>query len=237
VLVKKLSGRHLKRRVLKLLQQENAEQSMNELCRLPARKVVNPLFSFLCSLNELVKWRAISAMGAVVSNLAAADPESARVIMRRFIWQLNDESGGIGWGCPEAMGDTMACSSILADEYNCILISYIRPDGNFLEHEILQRGVIWGVGRLAYRRPGLLSACGHLLIPYLLSKDATLRGLAAWAAGAVADAPIMPSLEQLATDNSRFRLYREWQITEHTVGSLARDAITAAENQSLTEEK
>ena len=210
---------------------------MHELCRLPARKVVNPLFSFLCSLDELVKWRTVSAMGAVVSNLAADNPESARVIMRRFIWQLNDESGGIGWGCPEAMGDTMACSSILADEYGCILISYIRPDGNFLEHGILQRGAIWGVGRLAHRRPDLLSGCGHLLIPYLQSEDAPLRGLAAWAAGPVADASIIPSLEQLATDNSRFSLYREWQLSEHTVGSLARDAIIAAENRSMTEEK
>jgi hypothetical protein len=176
-------------------------------------------------------------MGAVVSNLAAANPESARVVMRRFIWQLNDESGGIGWGCPEAMGDTMACSSILAKEYGCILISYIRPDGNFLEHEILQRGVIWGVGRLVHRQPDLLSGCVHLLTPYLQSQDAVLRGLAAWAAGPVADTSIMPSLEQLATDKSRFSLYRAWQISEHTVGSLARDAILAAENRSMTEEK
>jgi hypothetical protein len=176
-------------------------------------------------------------MGAVVSNLAAANPESARVIMRRFIWQLNDESGGIGWGCPEAMGDVMASSSILADEYGGILSSYIRPDGNFLEHETLQRGAIWGVGRLAHQRPDFLSGCGHLLIPYLQSEDATLRGLAAWAAGPVADASIMPSLEKLATDNSRFSLYNDWQLSEHTVGSLARDAILAAENRSMTEEK
>jgi hypothetical protein len=95
----KIKGRQLKRNILELLKQENAEHCIVELCRLPARKVVNPLFSFLCSLDELVKWRAVSAMGAVVSNLFKTNPESARVIMRRFIWQLNDESGGIGWGC------------------------------------------------------------------------------------------------------------------------------------------
>jgi hypothetical protein len=232
----KIKGRQLKRNILELLKQENAEHCIVELCRLPARKVVNPLFSFLCSLDELVKWRAVSAMGAVVSNLFKTNPESARVIMRRFIWQLNDESGGIGWGCPEAMGDTLASSKRLADEYGGILISYIRPDGNYLEHEILQRGALWAVGRLAHSRADLLSGCARLLLPYMQSNDAALRGLSVWAAGPLADDAIIALLKRLSTDKSRLSLYHEWQLSECTVGSLARDAIMTAENQSSTEE-
>jgi len=53
-------------------------------------------------------------MGRVVSSLAEKDMESARVVMRRLMWNLNEESGGIGWGCPEAMGETMARSAPLA---------------------------------------------------------------------------------------------------------------------------
>jgi hypothetical protein len=44
-------------------------------------------------------------MGEVMAHLADKDMESARVIMRRLMWSLNDESGGIGWGAPEAMGE------------------------------------------------------------------------------------------------------------------------------------
>jgi hypothetical protein len=237
VSAEKINGRQLKRIVIELLQQENSDRCISELCRLPARKVVNPLFSFLCSLDELVKWRAVSSMGAVVSNLARTNLESARVIMRRFIWQLNDESGGIGWGCPEAMGDTMARSKLLADEYGGILISYIRPDGNFLEHELLQRGALWGVGRLAHRRPDLFKGCARLLIPYMQSNDAALRGLAVWAAIPLADQSIIALLKELSNDRSRFSLYRKWQLKECTVDSLAREAIRAAEDQNLAEEK
>jgi hypothetical protein len=175
-------------------------------------------------------------MGAVVSNLAKTNLESARIIMRRFMWQLNDESGGIGWGCPEAMGDTMARSKTLADEYGCILISYIRPDGNFLEHEILQRGVLWGVARLAHSRPELFKGCAHLLIPYMQSKDAALRGLAVWAAGPLIDESIILWVNRLAHDESRFSLYREAQLSECTVGQLAQDAIVAAGDHRLSEE-
>ena len=224
----KISGRQLKRNVLKLLQQGNPDRCISELQQLPARKVVNPLFSFLCSLDELVKWRAVSAMGAVLANLAETNLESARVVMRRFIWQLNDESGGIGWGCPEAMGDTMARSKRLAEEYGAILISYIRPQGNFLEHEMLQRGALWGVGRLAHRRPDLFKGCADLLIPYMQSNDAVLRGLAVWAAVPMADKSIISLLNQLSKDSSRFSLYSDWQISECAIGQIACDAVKVA---------
>ena len=58
--------------------------------------------------DELIRWRAVSAMGIVTAALADARMDAARVIMRRMMWQLNDESGGIGWGIPEAMGEIMA---------------------------------------------------------------------------------------------------------------------------------
>ncbi len=82
---KKISGRKLKKKVLQFLQAEDFAQGLYEISQLPARQVVNPLFSFLCSIDERVKWRAITAMGRVISDLAASDLESARVVMRRFI--------------------------------------------------------------------------------------------------------------------------------------------------------
>ena len=181
----KETGRQLKEKIRKLLLQPDIESGLAQIARLPARKAINPLFSFLCSLDEMLKWRAVMAMGKVVDRLSDADMESARVIMRRYMWHLNDESGGIGWGCPEAMGEIMARNEKLGDEFWCILISYIRPDGNYLEHETLQRGVLWGVGRLAYSRPLLLEDSVQYLHPYMRSEDPYLRGLAAWASGAI----------------------------------------------------
>jgi len=98
--------------------------------------------------------------------------------MRRLIWNLNDESGGIGWGSPEAMGEIMAQSEQMAKEYHLILISYIRDDGNYIEHEILQRGVLWGLSRLAHARPELVKDAAPFLHPYMESDDPILRELA-----------------------------------------------------------
>ncbi len=145
--------------------------------------------------------------------------------MRRFIWNLNDESGGIGWGCPESMAEVMAQNERLADEYGCILISYIQPACNYLEHEILQRGVLWGVGRLAHSRPQYTRTIGGYLIPYMESNDPILRGLAAWAAGPAEDAETIPRLKKLADDPARLMLYRDGKFEQYTVGQLAREAL------------
>ncbi|MGD9080715.1 MAG: hypothetical protein PVG96_15310, partial [Desulfobacterales bacterium] len=82
------SSRQLKKKIQQLLLQENLESGLAEIGRMPARRAINPLFSFLCSLDELLKWRAVTAMGVIVDRLADADMESARVIMRRYMWQL-----------------------------------------------------------------------------------------------------------------------------------------------------
>ncbi len=180
---KELKGRDFKRQVIDLLKADDFAGVLVTFRSYPARRVINPLFSCLCSTEPEIKWRAITALGAVVANLAQDDMESARVVMRRMIWNLNDESGGIGWGVPETMGEVMARHKGLAREYVNILVSYIREDGNFLEFEPLQQGALWGLGRLAQTSPELLQNAVPHLHPFLSSENATLRGLAAWILG------------------------------------------------------
>jgi len=151
-----LKGRILKQGVLELLRSEKLDFALEALCKIPPRQVINALFSFLYSTEEQIKWRAVTAMGAAVARLADVEMEPARIIMRRLMWNLNDESGGIGWGNPEAMGEILACHEALANEYAPILISYARKDGNYLELEMLQRGLLWGVARLSQVRPYLV---------------------------------------------------------------------------------
>jgi hypothetical protein len=223
----KRSRRDLKRKVLALLQSDNLDQSLDELCQLPARQVINPFISFFLSSDEQVKWRAITAMGAVVAHLAEKDLESARVVMRRLMWMLNDESGGIGWGAPEAMAEIIASHEGLAEEYAHVLISYIRQDGNFLEYEPLQRGAVWGIGRVAQRRPELVQEAAPHLLSYLESDDATVRGLAAWAVGLLGAEAARSQLEALLGDDAGVSLYLNRKLVLRRVSDLAKEALAA----------
>ena len=222
-----LRGRELKARVLAALKLEDSGQALAMLAELPVRQVVNPLFSFFCSTDPTVRWRAVTAIGAVMATLADADMEAARVVMRRMIWQLNEESGGIGWGMPEAMGETMARHEGLAQEYAHMLVSYIQEDGNFLEHVPLQRGVLWGLGRLAQARPWLVEEAAPDLQAFLRAEDAQVRGLAVWIIGLVGAPAARRALESLTTDDAEIPLYLDWREERCTVSELAGQALAA----------
>ncbi|MFO7556444.1 MAG: hypothetical protein R6W88_14685 [Desulfobacterales bacterium] len=220
-----MGNRQLKKKILALLKNEAFEKSLEEICKMPARQAVNPLFSFFYNSDEMINWRAVTAMGAVVARLAHESLESARIVMRRLMWNLNDESGGIGWGSPEAMGEIMARQDRLAEEYAGILVSYINEKGNFLEHGMLQRGVLWGLGRLAHTRPELVQDAAVHLLSFMRSEDAVHRGLAAWVAGAIPSKITQPLLKHLITDETIIKIFINMKMMESTVGQLAADAL------------
>ncbi len=228
-----MHNRQLKKEIFELLSAPDIQNRLEFLEAIPARKAVNPLFSFLYHTEPTLKWHAVSAMGHVVANLANTDMESARIIMRRMIWNLNDESGGIGWGSPEAMGESMARHNQLAGEYHRILISYIRPDGNFLEHPELQKGLLWGLARLATVRPELVGDAGPFLIPFMESKDAEHRGLAALAAGSIKKNSALKTLESLLFDRTEIMLYWDQKFRRIPVKKLAENALKTIESDQL----
>ncbi len=176
---------------------------------LPARRAVRPLLSSLCSPEEVLRWRAVRALGVVVSRLAAEDLEAARVVVRRLMWSLAEESGGFGWGAPEAMAEIMARHQGLALEFGHVLLSYVRPEGNPLDSDLLLRGAVWGLGRLARARPGLLPDCARHLEPFLRSADPALRGLASWALARLGWTPSPAQAEALRADQAELSLYLE----------------------------
>ena len=222
---KSLSGREIKKRIYDLLKSPDLDSALDEISLLPRRQAINPLFSFLYDKDQNVKWGAVKAMGTVVAELANEDMESARVVMRRLMWNLNDESGGIGWGSPEAMGEILARHHGLANEYAPILISYTREDGNYLEHELLQRGLIWAIERLAQVNADIVQNAVQHLLPYLESTDATVRGLAARVMGLLAVEEAVSKLRGLRNDESQIQMYTDQGLVN--VMDLAEEALEA----------
>ncbi len=229
-----MGTRSLKKEITGLLTGPNLDRILSALRQYPAKSVVNVLFSSICRSDEPIRWHAISAMGVTVARLADQDMEEARIIMRRLLWSLNDESGGIGWGAPESMAEIMHCHEGLAREYVHMLVSYIRPDGpeleqdgNFLEHEGLQRGVIWGLERLCDRRIALLQEKGVAddLFPYLASGDHVVRGLALKICVRIGVYLPRETLLGLSTDSSSFSWYHEGNFREIRIDRLAAGAL------------
>lgn len=225
-----MNRRQRKAWVLELLAHPQWEARLDELLAVPGEHVVGGLFGALLHPDPLVRWHAVTAFGLVVAAMAEAAPESARVVMRRFLWSLNDESGGIGWGAPEAMAEIMAQSPRMANEYAKILRAYIHEAADdcpdcFLEYAPLRRGAFWGLGRLAEVRPEHVADAAPDIVAALHEPDAGIRGLAVWTAGNLRLVEAAPGLRACAHDPAPLDLYRNRTLSTTTVGTLAAEAL------------
>ncbi len=230
-----MNSRKIKKEIISLLAKEDWSGIEQEILKYRPKDLINPLFSAICRTEELVRWHAISAFGIVVPLLAAEEMEEARLIMRRFLWSLNDESGGIGWGAPESMGEIMCQHEGLAQEYLHMLVSYTRDDGpelfqdgNFLELPELQKGLLWGIGRVADTRSSMLNELSFEedIYQYLLSKDPVICGMALWCLGQLGTVQNTKKIMMFTNDSRELRFYYEGKLTTSTVGQFAKRALS-----------
>lgn len=92
--------RAVKQQLKDLLSAPDWRDHLSEL-RSMGQPAVGPLFSFLL-LEPLMRHKAALALGQVVAGLEEGSAEDMHNIMRRLMWHMNEESGNIGWGIPEA---------------------------------------------------------------------------------------------------------------------------------------
>ena len=144
---------------------------------------------------------------------------------------MNEESGNIGWGIPEAFGESLAASPALAKDFHRVLASYLIDlgrDDNYCDNDLLRRSCYWAVGRLAQARPELCAGARPWLRKGLEDNDVICRGMAAWALAQLPpDFMDTPALRRLADAGHEeiCELFDGGQLHEKSVSQLAREAL------------
>jgi hypothetical protein len=230
-----MSRRQIKKLLLEILENEDLETIFQRLTDFQDHLLLNPLFIALCNHREIVRWHAVCCLGRIVSVMAVKDLESARIVMRRLLWSLNDESGGIGWGAPEAMAEIMCHSSQLRNEYLHMLVSYMREDGderfqdgNYIELPMLQRGLLWGIGRLCQFHRGEMidRQLTAAVAAYLDSPDIQVVGLAIRCLGMVGTVAESAKITPFLNNTARLSLFIDDVMQDFTVSQLAEAALS-----------
>lgn len=215
-------GRKIKKQVGQILENRHQQTAMAQLAQIPDKQLTGHLFSYFYHTDELIKFRASAAMGRLGARIGQTHMEKARIVLRRIMWNLNDESGGIGWGSPEAMGEILSQSPALAGEFKSILFSYLDPGGNFIEHEVLQRGVIWGIGTFLKHSPyDLDDHFETLLTHHLNSADPIKVGYAVRALIHASQFNIDRVPASLLKDTRIIPVFNGWDIIQARIMDLA----------------
>ena len=221
-------SRKIAQEVKAILREGDLLRLLSFIETVPPKKVVQPLIQTFYKADSIARWHAITAFGRVLDSIAQQDMEDARIIIRRLMWSLNDESGGIGWGAPEAMAEAMANNQTLAEEYCRILVSYIWEDGNYLEYLPLRRGALWGVMRLAQTHPAIFNSIDYaadLVKDYLHDNDPESRALAALALGFAGEKEFCDEIANMLSDRRPVQLYLDQKLRDLSVADAAATSL------------
>lgn len=132
------------------------------------RKVLSLLVRIAYDKDTLVGWRAIKAIGFSAKALVKTDYDFLRETVRRLLWSLTDESGGIGWAAPEILGEIVS-----ADPERFKDIIPLIAGVYDIEEEVFRPGILYALGRVAEADPALVIPYKDL-IERALSSGATL---------------------------------------------------------------
>jgi hypothetical protein len=122
-------------------------EALLHLARPQTARVLRYLTGRLCSASDEPKWRAVWGLGVLVGDRQLVSQEQATDLLRRFFWTLNDESGVVPWGAPEAIGEILAVRGELREAFLPMLCSLVT-DEDMRQTGAIERGVIWALGRV-----------------------------------------------------------------------------------------
>jgi len=163
--------------------------------------VMSALLAFTYEEDRAVRWRAFDALGRISAARTESDGlEPLREIVRRLLWSMNDESGGVGWYAAEAAGEMLAAVPDLIDEYGVILASHM----NTFPFETSVHRALAGIVPL---NPGLFADTAGELSKSLESEDPARRAFAARALIAIDPEKYKGAAGGLAEDDSEISLY------------------------------
>jgi len=231
----KLKGKKLKSALIDVLKEPEWKSNLQTLIDIHRAKLTNGLFTAAYNQSPIVKWHAVSGFGLLTSKLWYEEPEKIRILMRRCIWMLTEESGGIPWSVPEIMGEIIAVNKDLADSYSDILFSYINEieDGpeNYLEHTPIRKGVYWGLMRLSGAFPGKIKGNSEILMQRIRNENAPeIMALICLIAGHGNITQAKDYIKTLTTNDRIVELYINEKLFKATLGEIADQVLQQFEN-------
>ena len=168
-----------------------------------AKNMRNPqrtLLSLAYDTDELIRWRAIEAIGKVAQIQAESDIEKVRDLIRRLLWLMNDESGGLGWHSPEIIGEILVNVPFLIDEFGELLLAYLKE-------EPFERGCHLAVYRVASVNPKPYIKRVSELIESLNDSDPFIQLYTAMALEKVRPEIFRKATVKMLSDESRLTIY------------------------------
>ncbi len=134
------------------------------------RKILSRLVRIAYDKETLAGRRAIKAIGLLAREFVKTDPAFLREAIRKLLWSLSDESGGIGWSAPEILGEIVS-----ADPARFSDIIPLIAEVYDIEEKVFRPGIVYALGRIAEVDPALVAAHKDIVIRALSDHDPLVK--------------------------------------------------------------
>lgn len=194
------------------------------------KSVISRLISLSYDKEDVVSWRSMEALGLIGRELSRERVDVVRDTIRRLLWSMGDESGGIGWSAAEILGEIIRNNP---DEFKDI----IPILWSYREEDMFRAGVAWAMGRIGEVRPELVRFALDGLKLLLRDANPAVRGYALWATGMLDDAAEAEGVKDMLGDGSRIFFYRNGMLDKIEVGDIAQEVLNKKANRQNNQEK
>jgi hypothetical protein len=170
-LINHMNQLEIKRTIQRALEQNDLDAVVSLVQQ--HRRALSQLVRIAYDKETLAGWRAIKAIGRVAKALVKTDEEFLRMTIRKLLWSLSDESGGIGWAAPEILGEIVS-----ADPEKFSDIIPLIAEVYEIEEQVFRPGVVYALMRIAETAPELVLNYQKIIIRSLMDNDPLLRTFA-----------------------------------------------------------
>ncbi len=134
------------------------------------KKIIPQLIRFAYEKETLAGWRAIKAIGLIARELIKTDYDFLRETIRKLLWSLSDESGGIGWSATEILGEIVRVDPNRFSDVIPLIAEVYE-----IEEKIFRPGVLYAFGRIAEVDPVIVQPYKNMVIKALTDKNPLVR--------------------------------------------------------------
>jgi hypothetical protein len=191
-------------------------------------RLLRRIVSLLYSSEPRKKWRAVAALG-VVFGAGGLDCNELERQVQRLLWAMNDESGAVPYGIPEALGELLALHPELKPRILPLLVSYLAEDELVQTGPILA-GAIWALGRVGIEEPEEGRRALPALRAALREGDAELCGAALWTLPRLGVAGFATAeIQACLQDRGSVCLLIDKRVRDLRISDLAQQALNGLE--------
>ncbi len=188
------------------------------------KKTLRLLQRLLYDVDEQRRWETAWIIGKVCTKVAEKEPGQVSELLHRMFEAASD-SAAAPWGMIETMGEVIAGRPDIFGAFCRYLLNYMGDEST-------QGLVIWGLSKIAKKRPDLVRDTPfYNLFHFLNHPDPQMRGLIAQLLGRIRASEASMQLMALSNDHAKLVIWNKGKAEEHTVSELVKEALGTISNK------